>query len=658
MKPTPWFSTVLLSLLLCVGAAGCAAGPSTSEANNAPDVQASSSSDTVITVDADRAPVEDTSSPEEVTPRRDGPLADADVTQEREGDASPVDPSPEDVVEPPEVADSGPSAWEQAAGLFGLDEVHDVAITLSSDQLKSLSEVPDAWVYTQVTVDGEAMDDVGLRLHGQLGAFRGLDHSAGLSLSFEAISKGHTLRGLKTLSLNNLLHDPSLVRELLTYALFRAAGIPAPRVGYTQVEVNGLPYGVYLMVEPSHSDAFLSHWFDGEISGALYGGRDGQDLFVDAVANFSSGAGADAHKLSLFGLVQALDWVDLSGDVPAQLDAIFGLQGYLDFVATELILGHQDGYAWSRNGYNLYRPTLTSPWAFMPVGADRTFIDHLQPLEGSGRVHQLCIRDPACRLLLGEAYDAALVRIDEIDLVGMAQSAHLLLADAILDDPRPALAPDAVSAALEAVLAYLSERPTTLVDGLVCLDPDYGDEDGDGISSCFGEDCQDDDPLVYPGAPEVCNFADDDCDGEIDETAEGEESCPTCEAIHEDVNGTVLLCRIVANYADAHEACLSRGGDLLSIHSQEEQELIGQAAYASYKGHLWIGINDRIEEGTFAWTDGSPVDFEHWNNNEPNDWGSGEDCGHLYEGNDNRWNDLPCGHEAGYLCRLPNLDLP
>ena len=90
----------------------------------------------------------------------------------------------------------------------------------------------------------------------------------------------------------------------------------------------------------------------------------------------------------------------------------------------------------------------------------------------------------------------------------------------------------------------------------------------------------------------------------------------------------------------------------------KEQQAIAQAAYADYSGHLWIGINDRIEEGTFAWTDGSPVDFEHWAGNEPNDWGSGEDCGHLYEGGENRWNDLPCGHQAGYLCRVPNLSLP
>ncbi|MFM7310157.1 MAG: putative metal-binding motif-containing protein, partial [Flavobacteriales bacterium] len=42
------------------------------------------------------------------------------------------------------------------------------------------------------------------------------------------------------------------------------------------------------------------------------------------------------------------------------------------------------------------------------------------------------------------------------------------------------------------------------------------DNDLDGFTSCDG-DCQDFDPLVYPGADEICNFLDDDCNGFTDE---------------------------------------------------------------------------------------------------------------------------------------------
>ncbi|MGC4120406.1 MAG: MopE-related protein [Myxococcales bacterium] len=52
--------------------------------------------------------------------------------------------------------------------------------------------------------------------------------------------------------------------------------------------------------------------------------------------------------------------------------------------------------------------------------------------------------------------------------------------------------------------------------GGICLDRDV---DGYGTGCLLGADCNDDDPLVNPGQNEVCgNGADDDCDGETDES--------------------------------------------------------------------------------------------------------------------------------------------
>jgi hypothetical protein len=46
------------------------------------------------------------------------------------------------------------------------------------------------------------------------------------------------------------------------------------------------------------------------------------------------------------------------------------------------------------------------------------------------------------------------------------------------------------------------------------------DGDGDGVSEEQG-DCSPDDPATYPGAVEVCDGKDNDCDGQTDEDPEG-----------------------------------------------------------------------------------------------------------------------------------------
>lgn len=44
------------------------------------------------------------------------------------------------------------------------------------------------------------------------------------------------------------------------------------------------------------------------------------------------------------------------------------------------------------------------------------------------------------------------------------------------------------------------------------------DGDGYGLGCLRGPDCNDGDPKVFPGQTELCNFRDDNCDGEVDNT--------------------------------------------------------------------------------------------------------------------------------------------
>ena len=64
----------------------------------------------------------------------------------------------------------------------------------------------------------------------------------------------------------------------------------------------------------------------------------------------------------------------------------------------------------------------------------------------------------------------------------------------------------------------------------------------------------------------------------------------------------------------------------------------------------WIGINDRDNEGTFIWADGTESAYTRWSSGEPNDYRGNEDCGETFP--NEYWNDNPCITRLNlcYLC--------
>jgi hypothetical protein len=84
-----------------------------------------------------------------------------------------------------------------------------------------------------------------------------------------------------------------------------------------------------------------------------------------------------------------------------------------------------------------------------------------------------------------------------------------------------------------------------------------------------------------------------------------------------------MLTAIAETWTSAEAEAVSKGGHLVSVNNATEQNFLVNTfltgAFAQQP--LWIGFTDRVKEGTFVWTDGSPVTYTNWNHStqEPND---------------------------------------
>lgn len=487
--------------------------------------------------------------------------------------------------------------------LYAADHVPVFQLRLAGGAMDALRADPFTYVRGELEYGGVVYPDVGVRLKGNA-SFAVLDNKPAFKIKLNEYAPDQRLLGLEALTLNNMRQDDAFIREYLAYETFRAMGVPAPRAGYAEVVLNGELLGLYANVE-SVDDPFLSRWFD-DGTGPLYEGEYGQDIVLGATHYLELDEGDDPGGALLRSLAEAID-----GDTDALFagdDTPLDVWEFLLFGATEVAVGHWDGYQ-TMNNYRVYYDPVAQAWSFIPWGADQTMHRELDAYGGNGLLTRKCLGTQQCAQWYADAVYQVAERLDEIDLVAAIDRVEDVIEDALARDERAPHSSVGSADRRDDIRRFVAERPDVLRAQTECF------RTGDG--------------------PET------DEQGNLVRRA----ACP-CPTVW--IDGVQFsLCEYRLSWGGARDWCNALGLELARVDDAIQNEQLWRATQAVAVDRWSIGLRQYTGED-FAWIDGIAPAFDGWAPGEPS--GTGERCGELRRV-DGAWQDNDCNQWQPFVCR-------
>ncbi len=240
------------------------------------------------------------------------------------------------------------------------------------------------WVRADFTAEGKTYKDVGLRFKGNAGYMA----SAGglkrpFKIDFNRFVAGQQFHGLKMVSLNANAMDPTRLREALSYAVFREAGVPAPRTAFVRlyVTIPGMHEkefaGLYTLVE-NVDKTFLKDRFQTSkglllkpqgARGFEYLGEDWRQYEDRYRPKTDPNARTRRRLIEFAKLVNNADDNEFRKEIGSYLD----VDEFLRFLAAMVLLSNLDSPLAMPQNYYLHIHPTTLQVVFLPWDLDLSF---------------------------------------------------------------------------------------------------------------------------------------------------------------------------------------------------------------------------------------------------------------------------------------------
>jgi len=299
-----------------------------------------------------------------------------------------------------------------------------------------------------------------------------------LQVDFDAYTRDQRFLGLKSLVLDNLWTDPSMVRDHVAMAFFARMGQPAPRESYCRLYINNSFEGLYVLIEPV--DPFFvarttgdgsGYLFSFEFTAPFFGEFLGED-FAAYKPRFEARSRERESDSSLYTPIRELFRTASQADDATwaeAMDPFLDVSQFMTHVAIEVFLAENDGVlggAGMANFY-LYRDSVSTRHRLFVWDKDTTFFDPMFSVltrSEENVIFRRALNVPALRsLYLQVLADCARAAAADTWLEGAIDRAVALIDAVAREDQRKRFSNEEFDAAVAAVRDFARTRPDFVV---------------------------------------------------------------------------------------------------------------------------------------------------------------------------------------------------
>lgn len=377
-----------------------------------------------------------------------------------------------------DAGDAGDSGTPPAVDIYDQDTIPKFEFTFDDAAIAVLSDKTEAtqktWVKGTFKFGNTVLADVGFRRKGS-STFRAYPEKMALKVKFNKFVDGQTFLGLKELTLNNGVSDPTFLAERLAYHVFRSTGVVAERANAADVHINGTYWGLYANVETPNKD-FLKRVFAKKAK-SLYEVNYGSSWTLDEISGFEEdeGDGSFADLKNLFAVVTPARSTSLLDDVKPVLDTT----EFLRMAATEGVIGHYDGYAYGIWGSHNYHMAGNTDGVFnlLPWSTDLTFSDRESKdgkavvnlavprnIDNGASLIMRCRQAPTCWATYKTTIGEVLGTYESLKLVDLAKKWHAQIDSRVKLDTKTPVSQGYYADETTKLYAWLAARPAVVRD--------------------------------------------------------------------------------------------------------------------------------------------------------------------------------------------------